>query len=110
MKFLVFFDIDLQIVLLHEDDVMLGDYAEYTTDQWRALALKEVNVKAIYDDLVFDASVLMMIPDDDDPCIELLSKLRACVKNKNYRVPGLLRYCGTRVKTSRLKFQPIDVG
>lgn len=110
MKYIVYFYSDRQVVLLEEEDVILGEYKNLSLEQWRNFGEDEVEVQAIYVDDAFRASLLMIVPNDEDDCFEILEKLRSCIERKNFKPRGLIRYCGSRVKESRrLKVLPLNV-
>ena len=58
MKFVVYFYEDKAVEELEEDDVILGNFAEYQLEEWKKA--HECMVKAIYNGEVYDACVLQV--------------------------------------------------
>ena len=116
MKYLVYFyknnpeHMRMQVVLLSESQLILGEYHEWSLEDWRQLREEEVKVRAIYDDDVYLACILMVVTEEEDNCDELIRKLRCAIMEKNFKPKGLINYCGTRVKPKRrMKVLPMNV-
>ena len=46
---------------------------------------KGILVKAIYDDAIYEASVLMAVVDDNDDCFDLLRRLQSIIDRKKLK-------------------------
>lgn len=110
MNYITYFYLDKEVALLPESDVMLGDYENFSLEDWKQFGDKDAKVMAIYDNEPYDACVIMVVPNAEDDCDDLLSKLRQAISVKKFTAKSLIKFCGSRVKSSaRIKVNPIQV-
>lgn len=112
MKYLVYFITDKQIVLLEEEEVMLGNYESFSLEDWKSHPMNEiVHLKATYDDEIYDAALLQVWPDEcTDTSVDLIKKLRSLVQLKKFTARKLASLFSSIVHSdSRQKMKPIDV-
>lgn len=112
MRLILLVYCDKQIICVPREDVNLLDYHDFSIQDWKALPLQlEVQVKVMYDDEVYDACVLQVIPDDDIDVGDTLNMLRtAWNSHKLKKLSSLLSFCPTRVReTGQQKWLPLQV-
>jgi len=103
MNFIVYFYNDDTIVLLPQLDVTFQK--DMTLNEWSSVQGR-VEAKCVYDNDIFDACVLMVVPDEDDGCEELIKKLR--LAKRKLTLDNLIKFCPGRVKRGRTRVRPVS--
>lgn len=61
LEFLVYFYADREIVVAKASDIVLGEYTNFTLDDWRAHSDQQCVVKVLYNGMPYDACVLQVL-------------------------------------------------
>ena len=105
-----FFPEDKQLVLLDEDLVLLGDYAQLSLDEWKAMPVDtQCSVQAYYENSLYDGVIIQAVSEDCEAVEEQVRMMRCLIEKKNYREQHLLRRCKSRYRQGRSRFPPMDL-
>ena len=87
MDYIVFFYGDEEIVSLTADDVLFGEYADFKENDWKPLQDEIINVKAIFNDELYEACIIAAATTS---CTELVEKLHLFQSRKKINLAKLI--------------------
>lgn len=110
MEYIVYFECDRQIVQLAREDVFLGEYENFSWQEWEAVRQDEmIKLKAVYNEDVYDAWLLQVIAEDIESG-DSIQRFRSLVTRKKLSLASLLKAIPrTRHTKKRTKLVPLNV-